>query len=252
MWLLDCGASSTAGASHVFVSHTHLDHIAHAPLLTHLGKPLFHIPAASRPAFERFLAAAEAMDANEDAAASALPRGTRVLGHAPGDEFEIESGGHYMVRVLRTCHVVPSIGFAFFAVKKTLRPELAGLPTAEIAALARAGQQVSVATRTPLFAYLGDTTPAVFAEEPWLLEQMPVVVTETTFIDDDLHVGSAEAHGHTVWNELRPIIVAHPNTTFVLTHASMRFSSDRIRDFYAAQHLPNVVPWVPAAPQVLQ
>jgi hypothetical protein len=54
----------------------------------------------------------------------------------------------------------------------------------------------------------------------------------------------AAATKHTHWTFLRPIVEAHPQVTFVLTHFSPRFSTGQIADFFAAEALPNVVPWL--------
>jgi len=54
----------------------------------------------------------------------------------------------------------------------------------------------------------------------------------------------AAATRHTHWTFLRPIVEAHPHVTFVLTHFSPRFSTGQIADFFAAEALPNVVPWL--------
>jgi ribonuclease Z len=85
----------------------------------------------------------------------------------------------------------------------------------------------------PLFAYLGDTRISVFERNPWLFDY-PVVITECTFLDDDQLKRAAQV-GHTVWNQLAPVVAAHPNTLFVLIHFSLRHSDREVLDFFQHQ-----------------
>ncbi|GAA4705079.1 hypothetical protein [Phytohabitans rumicis] len=61
----------------------------------------------------------------------------------------------------------------------------------------------------------------------------------------------ANRFGHTVWSQLRPVIQAHPQTLFVLTHFSLRHSDREILAFFRQQweqagtsRLDNVLLWV--------
>jgi ribonuclease Z len=59
---------------------------------------------------------------------------------------------------------------------------LKGLKGAEIAALRKAGENVSQVVDKRLFLFLGDTTASVFTTTPELL-LFPVIICECTFID---------------------------------------------------------------------
>ncbi len=84
-----------------------------------------------------------------------------------------------------------------------------------------------------LFAFIGDTHPQVFADNPWLFEY-PVIITECTYLDDK-EIERAHRVGHTVWSELRPVIAAHAETTFVLIHFSLRHSDRQVVEFFERQ-----------------
>jgi ribonuclease Z len=155
---------------------------------------------------------------------------------AVGDEMRL-SGSEWVVRVLRTCHTMPSVGYGFYAERRKLKPEYVG--RTDIAQLVAAGTAVSDVVRVPAFAYLGDTTVAVFAASPELLCAFPTIVTECTYLAKK---ESADDRGHSCWPDLRPIVEGHPDITFVFTHFSLSHSAAEIRDTFRG--IPNVIPWI--------
>ena len=167
----------------------------------------------------------------------ALAPAARLHGVRGGDEFTVGKRGAHRVRVVDGEHKVPCVGFAFSSVKRAIKPEFEALKADGrlLAAKRREGVEIDHEVATPLFAFLGDTRPDVFARSPWLLDY-PVVVTECTFLDDD-QLERARRIGHTVWSELRPIVEANPATTFVLTHFSLRHSDPEIVAFFDKQGL---------------
>ena len=60
----------------------------------------------------------------------------------------------------------------------------------------------------------------------------------------------AEQNGHTLWSQLRPIVKAHPETLFMLTHFSLRHSDREVVAFFAQERqehgLNNVMVWAHA------
>ena len=120
------------------------------------------------------------------------------------------AAGARRYRVVDCEHKVPCVGFAFSSVKRAIKPEFEALKADGrlLAAKRREGVEIDHEVATPLFAFLGDTRPDVFARSPWLLDY-PVVVTECTFLDDD-QLERARRIGHTVWSELRPIVRGEP------------------------------------------
>ena len=94
----------------------------------------------------------------------------------------------------------------------------------------------------PRIAIMGDTTYRVFAMNPTLLE-FPVIVVECTFLEDGQEETALGAY-HMHWNHLKPIILEHPNTAFILTHFSLRYSDEFILDFFSKQGIANIFPLV--------
>ncbi|MDX6764933.1 hypothetical protein SIN09_37540, partial [Streptomyces sp. F8] len=173
----------------------------------------------------------------------ALAAGCRLHGVRGGDEFTFGRRGH-RVRVVECVHKVPCVGYAFSEPRKTLRPEYEELRRALaeqgrgaefgriLAQRRKEGVEVEREVLRPLFAFLGDTHVSVFEDNPWLLEY-PVVITECTFLDD-AELARADRVGHTVWSRLKPVVEAHPETLFVLTHFSLRHSDRDVLDFFRA------------------
>lgn len=141
-------------------------------------------------------------------------------------------------KVFDMVHSVPCVGYGFFERKKRLRPEHAALSGKEIAALRKSGVDVTVEVQERLFAFCGDTTHEALLNSPELLE-FPVLIVECTFIDD-ADEAQATKTKHMLWRHLKPIVAAHPNTTFLLIHFSLRYTTAQVHTFFEAEAMPNV------------
>ncbi|WP_432968495.1 MBL fold metallo-hydrolase [Dactylosporangium sp. CA-233914] len=245
---LDAGLCEGRRVDTVLLTHTHLDHAKDLDFLA--GNPTgtdIYLPAEAVAHAEAYLRASAEL--NHGAAFDpARVAGHRLHGVRDGDEFTFGRRAHH-VRVVGCDHKVPCVGYAFAERGRRLRPEFAELRQAMAAAefgrlLTReraAGVEVDTEIRRPLFAFLGDTRETVFERNPWLFDY-PVVITECTFLDD-AQAERAERVGHTVWSRLRPIVEAHPETLFVLTHFSLRHRDRDVLAFFERQPAGNVVVW---------
>ncbi|KAK2593463.1 hypothetical protein QQS21_008836 [Conoideocrella luteorostrata] len=143
-------------------------------------------------------------------------------------------------------HTVPCVGYVFNSTTHRLKPEYKSLSGPQLKDLREsAGVQITEPHSVPMFAFLGDTTAATLASEPpWLQQEIPVVITECSFLYKEHHA-QAEKTKHTKWSDLEPIIRKWPRTTFVLTHFSMRYSDQQICDFFRGLQdpPPNMVIW---------
>jgi ribonuclease Z len=246
---LDAGLAEGRQPETVFLTHAHADHAADlAYLAARAGGVDIYLPDEMLASAQAFLAASFQLN-NAAPYDPALADGLRLRGVAGGDEFTVGRRGAHSVRVVRCQHKVPCVGYCFTSVGKGLLPEYEALRATMapadfgklVAGRRAAGEAVDRDVRTPLFAFLGDTHPRVFDDNPWLFEY-PVIVTECTYLDD-AQSERADRVGHTVWSRLRPVVRAHPATLFVLTHFSLRHSDAEVLAFFDREELPNVVVW---------
>lgn len=243
-WVLDAGIlAHSKRPEHVFISHTHADHIYQLIYLKSRRKPPhIYVPAHAVELVKKFLDLSQELT-NPRALGPSEPPSYFLHGVHPGDVFQIKRGGDlFEVEVLQCGHSVPCVGYRFSIVREKLKPEFALLPGRQIGELRRAGESITEQISTPLFAYLGDTTIDVFERHPCLL-QTPFVMTECTFLDPE-HRGYAHKTRHTHWEELRDIVSSAPNTLFLLMHFSLRYDAEFIHSFFVEQDFSNVFPWL--------
>jgi len=156
---LGCLPDRVVSKSHVFITHGHVDHIS--ALVAHAArralqqqKPAqYFMPAHLVPHVESILQSTAAMQGDD-------PFPARLVPLQAFDEVNISP--KYAVRAVPTTHRVPSLGYILYAKKNRLRPEYIQLSGQELAALKRAGQEITSAELTPEIAYTGDTTIEAF------------------------------------------------------------------------------------------
>jgi ribonuclease Z len=216
--LLDVGLAprSSAGAGRLFLSHGHADHAGalHALLglrnLTRAGKRLrIFLPAAIAGALADELEAISRLQRYHD--------DVDLVPMEPGDEADLGRG--LRVRAFRTYHRVPSLGYLFVRKVDKLRPELAGLPGAEIARRRRAGDDVTYPSEHLELAYATDTLPRVLEAEPALAD-VRVLILECTFLDERKSVELARASCHIHLDDLLPLAAGLRVQHLVLMHFS--------------------------------
>ncbi|MES1916778.1 MAG: hypothetical protein MHM6MM_008564, partial [Cercozoa sp. M6MM] len=145
-------------------------------------------------------------------------------------------------------HTVPGVAYGFSERRKKLKAEYAHLSGPEIAELRLSGTVVQDDVDIPLFLYTGDSSIEILTadeEQQQRILSYPVVITECTFLEDEL-LDWAQDAGHICWCELAPFVKQNPHTVFVLVHFSLRYTRSQIREFF--DNLPgglphNVVLW---------
>jgi ribonuclease Z len=235
---LDAGLVEGRQPATVLVTHTHLDHAKDLDFLAaRPGGVDIYVPADAWDYVDRHLRATTELNqvAPFDPALSTV----RLHGVRAGDEFTM---GRHVVRALETHHKVPSVGYCVGEVRRALKAEFRELDGRVIATLRSNGTVVDEVVHHPRFVYTGDTSPDALIGDVF---DYPVIITECTFLDD-AELARAQRVGHTVWSQLRPIVEAHPENLFVLTHFSLRHSDLEIVEFFEKVKLDNVLVW--AAP----
>eukprot|EP01063_Lacrimia_lanifica_P022032 TRINITY_DN29741_c0_g1_i1.p1 TRINITY_DN29741_c0_g1~~TRINITY_DN29741_c0_g1_i1.p1 ORF type:complete len:321 (+),score=87.46 TRINITY_DN29741_c0_g1_i1:46-1008(+) len=242
-----------------FVTHVHSDH---GHYMTHIKSrqkpPTVCVPAESQEHVVDFLDAAQKMTSHmsrEEYSDFEWTEAYRLRGVKHGDRIEVDKKEGLYCDVVQCDHRVPTVGYRMVRVKQKLKAEYASLPGNEIGALRKAGVEVTAPEETPLVAFMGDTTVVgvfgihgeehtdMVAETRRVVLSTPVVIIECTFLTDDQRE-QAEKTKHVLWSDLKPHVCAHPDTLFVLIHFSHRYTPHDVRTFFAAEAVPNVLPWV--------
>lgn len=273
--LLDAGlVVNNARPKHVFITHGHSDHTLSSPVFCKREDPPdMYCPAPMKKVLNDFLLSRTMLNLGggvkiEDAEATGMDvddGGPKDDPDDPGRSAEemafLNTHRTHAVRdgdvvPLRRCkgitaevfdvdHTVPCVGYVFNSTTHKLKPEYADVPGFEIKELRYSGVEITTPLTVPVFAFLGDTTAETLASEPeWLKKGVPVVITECSFLYEE-HRTQAAKTKHTIWGDLEKVIRRWPQTTFVLTHFSMRYTEGQITGFF--RDMPdcpsNIVVW---------
>jgi ribonuclease Z len=252
-WMFDVGALVQGWKPKVvFVSHCHSDHIHYLTRITNeVNPPTIYLPEEAAPFVKaHFIAHQQMTDCMTEA--ESQNGGKYAVDHIlrptkPGEEIAIRQGGsEFIVRTVAMHHRVPCLGYSVFQKNSRLKDEYIGLPGVEIGKLRKQGVEVTTSFEEPFICFMGDTTAAAFENNPEILRQHKFVVVECSFIDD-ASLDRAEFTKHMHWESLRPYVEAHPDTMFLLTHFSLKYSILTVRKFFCKlqeQQYDNVHPMI--------
>jgi len=242
--LLEFGRApeDTVSYGTVCLTHGHLDHAAglahHASRRRLDGMPPARIfaPEEAVPDLEAWLAFSQRLEK--------VDYGLHVTPARPGATFKLRND--LDLKILPGRHRVPTVGYLFCEVKRKLRDEFLGLPGEEIAALRAKGVEVTRRHETPLLAYTGDCSPAVFEAAPELFLARVLLIECSFILPEDRDRSRAYEHLHL--DDFVERAALFRNEAIVLTHFSQRYRVEQIRD--ALRTLPaslseRVIPFLP-------
>ncbi|CAF1058387.1 unnamed protein product [Rotaria sordida] len=242
--MLDAGTIvTTTKFRRLFVTHSHLDHSFQIPLMYSPSSPMpldIYVSHESLPHFNAYLTSAQLLNDHGDEKAFATCSKRFTL-HGVSDKQIIDLDDLYRVEIINCHHTVPCVGYVFYEKRKKLKSDYSHLNGKQIQEIKKQGIDIIEQIYVPLFAFLGDTTPDVFASgsnsAKVLLDQIPVIICECTFLDGE----QSNDKGRTHWNGLKPIIEQHPHITFILIHFSLKYKRSDIIEFFNNQSLKNVI-----------
>ncbi|GIL63658.1 hypothetical protein Vafri_17683 [Volvox africanus] len=156
-----------------------------------------------------------------------LVQAARQLGRSPLlSALEVQPGS-YFCRRFPTTHTNTSQGYLLYSQRRKLKAELLGKSQEEIRELRLAGEDVTDTISVPEIAFTGDTS-AEFLDgllDPALEDALKarVLVTEMTFVSNDVTVDEAREKGHMHIADFVAHAPKFQNEAIVLIHFSPRY-----------------------------
>lgn len=233
----DLGAQpwSFMGTETWFVSHGHLDHIAALPVyvarrrMMKMEPPKIYLPTANIPPIREILKQFTRLDRGR------MP--CELVAIEPG--MEIELSRELIVTTTATRHTVPSIGFVVWDRRRKLKPEFHDLAGEEIRDLRQSGTEVTREVRTPLVAYLGDSSPPGLDDSPAMYEAK-VLICELTFVAPDHRKDKIHKFGHMHLDDIVERRDRFRNEMIIASHLSTRYGRKSVEQI-VAKRLPDML-----------
>jgi ribonuclease Z len=215
---------SFVGASRLFLSHSHADHAGALPAL--LGqRGLSHAPPPT-------IFLPREMEEDTRIGVAAFNRGQRhpleitYVPVDPGDEIQLER--ELWVRVFRTRHTIPSVGYFLFRRVNKLKDEFLGLPSEELSSLRKSGAHLFRVEERGELAYATDTLIDVLDEHPELYTAK-VLILECTFVDEKKSTEATRQKYHIHLDEIVERASRFECEHLVLMHFSQSYSPKMLR-----------------------
>jgi len=245
--MLDGGLSASYAPEHIFITHTHSDHIASLP---------FHLYSSSENRIIQIYAPEESCpnlstmiksitDINENYInpefADVSNKYYELIPLKPGKLQLYINKKKFVIDIIQCHHGIPCLGYGFSEVRNKLKEEYINLTGKEIGDLRKKGIEITNEVEYPFLCFLGDTSNKILSNK--LLEKYKNIMIECTFVEqDDIDQASKTHHMH--WNYLKPYIVSHPDNNFILYHFSRRYKKSVLEEFFKQEALVNVIPWI--------
>ncbi|MEM8912960.1 MAG: metal-dependent hydrolase [Planctomycetota bacterium] len=223
------------GTSTLFISHTHLDHIAALPAyvsrrrMMKMDPPVIYLPDSAVDAAWKMLQTFRSLDRG------AMP--CELNGLLPNDEIRL--GRETIVKAVKVRHTIEALGFIVYSVRNKLKPEYRDLSGAEIRDIRLSGTEVSAETRIPILGYTGDTSPPGLDENPEFFE-CKTLISELTFAAPEHRKEKIHKHGHMHVDDYHDRRDQFRNELIIGGHASTRYTDHQIHRF-VKKRLPDML-----------
>ena len=251
--MLDGGPQSFKKPDHIFITHTHGDHIAELPFTmiqdvsSGDSKITVYCPEEAKIELPKYIMQLHNTNSLTDTSATSQDYYNLVLIPQKASSRRISINKQMMeVETVGADHGVPTVVYGFSSIKEKLDPQYTGRPGSEIAKLRKAGEKVTVEVVEKKFCYVLDTSIKTVVENPQLLTYPIVIIECSLLMDDEIELANQKKHIH--WTQLKPFVEANPQTLFILTHFSLRYKDQEIKDFFdkvkIETGISNIHPWL--------
>ena len=250
--MLDGGLSSNFLPDHIFITHTHTDHIAN--LTFHLfdvkhnigpeNKVNIYVPQEMCSNIERMIQGV--LQVNSSKVVDSSKYCYKLHPVSPSTILELTiKNRKFKIEIIKCYHGIPCVGFGFIEIKSKLKEQYRILTSKEISELKKQGIEITEQVELPSLCFLGDTSKEILNDKT--IEKYKTIMIECTFIYDD-HIDEADEKKHMHWSSLKPYVESHPNNTFILYHFSRRYKKTDISTFFdkymTENKVTNIIPWI--------
>jgi ribonuclease Z len=157
---------------------------------------------------------------------------------SPGDEIQLERD--LWVRVFRTLHTVPSVGYLIFRRIAKLKDEFRELPPDELFKLREVRDDLFRTEERGEFAYATDTLIDVLDENPELYRARCLTL-ECTFVDESKSRDRAREKFHVHLDEIVERAQKFENQHLILMHFSQALHPGTLRKIIAQRLPPDLL-----------
>lgn len=231
----------------VFMTHCHSDHCYRATHFVSRDKPpLFFMPLSMVDRLEDYLFASQKLSLNRNMTIEQYACGHINRGISVGDVItdfckNKQIGAH----VVECSHSVPCCGYAFFIRKQKRMAKYADATNSELKEMKTAGVNITECIDLPMFMFLGDTDYNAFNENnpdnvlSYIKRGWKNIFIECSFLELEM-LEKAHDKKHMHWFDLKKIVSAYPDVSFILMHFSARYKYNDIVNFFQGEGFTNI------------
>jgi ribonuclease Z len=250
--MLDGGPQSFKNPDHIFITHTHGDHIAELPftMLEYKSddkKVSIYCPEEATISLRQYIMQLFNTSTLSDTSQTTDSFYNLNKISSTYNQFRlIVNKQPLLIETVGADHSIPTVVYGFSTIKDKLDPKYLGISGKELGQLKKQGTQITVEQIDKKFCYVLDTSIKIFETSAFLLEY-PVIIVECTFIyDDEIEHANEKKHIH--WKQLLPYVETNKNSLFILTHFSLRYKDSEIKTFFddvkQTLNIQNIHPWL--------
>ena len=248
--MLDAGPQCFKKPNHIFITHSHGDHIANLPftLIGEEGDHKFQIYCPKEVKEKLIIYVASMFKAN--ALCDDIPIEEWADFHgleSPGPTLDITANKSKLkVEVIKCDHGIPTLSYGFGLVKRKLNPIYKGRPGKELGQLRKEGVDINIEVIQKILCFICDTSIKVFEDNPFVFNYSTIFIECTFLKDGEEEAAIAKKHIH--WNQLKPYVKQYPEITFVLFHFSLKYKDEEMLELmkpeFEKENISNVDLWL--------
>lgn len=251
--MLDAGPQCLNKPSHIFITHTHMDHVANLPLtlletVDYEDKEnvcQIYGPKNCDKYMNDYITSMFALNRMEEIDTTLLSF-YKIIGLDKRDNFNITTNNVKLnIEVFECDHSIPTISYGFSEIKSKLKDKYIGLDGKNIKQLKSEGIEITEQKKYKKFAYICDTSINVFELNPTILEYDVIFIECTFLMENELENAIKTKHIH--WIQLKPYIERYSEKTFILFHFSQRYKNTEIAEFFKLvieSGIKNIKVWI--------